>query len=45
MKKKMDKKMKRRESKTESVAKGSLESLSEYFGSYLSALELVSQRN
>jgi hypothetical protein len=45
MKKKMKHKVKRRKKPSEVPAKGSLESLSEYFDSYLSALEIVNARH
>lgn len=35
----------RRKDKPESSEKGGLETLSDYFGSYLSALEMVSSRH
>ena len=41
MKKKMQEMMKRRKKEPEAPVKGSLESLSEYFDSYLSALKSV----
>lgn len=41
MKKKMQQMLKRRKKEPEAPTKGSLESLSEYFDSYLSALEVV----
>ena len=45
MKKKMQKMMKRRKKGHEAPQKGNLESLSEYFDSYLSALESVNVRH
>ncbi len=45
MKKKMKDKMKRRKKQSEVPVKGSLESLSEYFDSYLSALEIVNSHH
>jgi hypothetical protein len=44
MKKKAGKKMKSQSVDSGVAVKGSLESLSEYFGNYLSALEIASQR-
>ena len=45
MKRKNKQKLKRRKKPLETPVKGSLESLSEYFGSYLSALETVNTRH
>lgn len=45
MKKKMKLKPKRISKPVEAPVKGNLEALSEYFGSYLSALEVISARH
>jgi hypothetical protein len=44
MKRKTKQKAKRETKRTETPVKGNLKALSEYFGSYLSALEVVSAR-
>ncbi len=45
MKRKAKQKLKRETKRTETPTKGNLKALSEYFGSYLSALEVVSARH
>lgn len=45
MKKKNTKKTKEVKKQSEAPVKGSIQSLSEYFGSYLSALEMIRARH